>query len=63
MLWRGRRLIACLLKARYFDMTTGDFFDQVEKANPQKVVAYFEDEKWTAAQVTFISILTSYFDC
>jgi len=44
-------------------MTTGDFFDQVEKANPQKVVAYFEDEKWTAAQVTFISILTSYFDC
>lgn len=47
-------MVANLLKARWFDMTTGDFFDQVEKANPQKVVAYFEDEKWTAAQVNIV---------
>jgi len=50
-------LRANYLKARGGDMTTGDFFDEVEKSDPKKVVVYYKDEKWTASQVFKFHIL------
>jgi len=37
-------------------MTVVDFFDQVEKSNPHKVVVYFENEKWTTTQANFLNM-------